>query len=259
VLEEQVKPQLVLDTGAPIDERELLVWERELLGLYLSKHPLEAFETLLAERTTALKALKPEHDGIQVTIGGGIQDVREITTKNGQKMAFVKIADQQNEMELILFPSIYQQTTGIWERDRVIIAKGRASAKDRNGALTDEVKILVDDAREVTVEQARAYQATGKEPKQPKARKSKVAATKKTAERSASAKVYIRIQNSDDPSLLLGLKEKIDFHKGDTEVVLVLGDNAQKQIIKLPMRLAATDDTIAELTSVVGAGNVKLH
>lgn len=259
LLEEQVKPQLVLDTGTPVDERELLVWERELLGLYLSKHPLEAFETLLAERTTALNVLKPEHDSIQITVGGAIQDVREITTKNGQKMAFIKIADQRSELELILFPSIYQQTTGIWERDRVIIAKGRVNAKDRNGALIDEVKVLVDDAREVTVEQARAYQATGKEPKQPKARKNVKLAQVKAVQPSANAKVYIRLTSGENQSLLLGLKEKIDSYKGDTEVVLVLGEDAQKQVIKLPMRLSATDDTIAELASVVGAENVKLH
>lgn len=258
LIEDIVKPQLALEAGDPINESEMLVWERELLGVYLSQHPLEAFETLLAERTISLKALMPEHDGLAVTVGGAIQDVREITTKNGQKMAFVKIADQFAEMELILFPSIYQQTTGIWERDRVVIAKGKANAKDRNGSLTAEVKVMVDDAREVTLEQAKAYQSTGKEAKKLKSRKSSGKAAAAAVPK-ASAKVYIRLTSGEDQTMLLGLKQKIDGNKGETEVVLVLGEASQKQIIKLPMRLSATEAVLSELEAVVGAGNIKLH
>ena len=260
VIEEQVKPQLVLEVGSEINERDMILWERELLGLYLSQHPLQAFETLLAERTTRMSALKPEHDGISITVGGAVQDVREITTKNGQKMAFVRLTDTVSDIELILFPSVYQQTTGIWERDRVIIAKGKVNAKDRDGKLTDEVKIMVDDAREVTLEQAKAYQSVGKEPKRPKARKS--AAKSKAAPAAkpvADPKVYIRLSSGENQAVLLGLKEKIDHHKGDTEVVLVLGEAPTKQVIKLPMRLSATDASLAELETVVGSGNIKLH
>src|SRR5690606_36187782 len=137
-----------------------LVWERELLGLYLSQHPLEAFETFLEEHTLPLNSLKPEHDGKTVAIGGAIQDLREITTKNGQKMAFVKIEDRFHDTELILFPSMYQQTIGIWERDRVVLVRGKITAKDRDGNITSDITILVDDAREITPEQAEAYQAT---------------------------------------------------------------------------------------------------
>lgn len=260
LIEDQVKPQLVMEAGEPVNEGEMLVWERELLGVYLSQHPLEAYETLLAERTIPLGSIKPEHDGLGVTVGGAIQDSREITTKNGQKMAFVKIADQFGELELILFPSVYQQTVGIWERDKVIIAKGKASAKDRNGSLTDEIKIMVDDAREVTLQQAKAYQSTGKETKKLKPRK--VAATKAKAKSKAppaTAKVYIRLTSGEDQDLLLGLKQKIDGNKGETEVVLVLGEASQKQIIKLPMRLSASEAALAELEELVGAGNIKLH
>ena len=73
----------------------------------------------MSEQSVALNTIKVEHDGKAVTVGGAINEMREITTKNGQKMAFVKIADQFGELELVLFPSIYQQTTGIWERDKV--------------------------------------------------------------------------------------------------------------------------------------------
>ncbi len=259
-----VKP--VLNLMAPAekyDVREQLLWERELLGLYLSQHPLQIFEAYLAEQTIPLNTLKPEHDGKNVTIGGAIVDAREITTKNGQKMAFVKLEDQFGETELILFPSSYQQTIGIWERDKVVLARGKVSAKDRDGNIGDEVKILLNDAREITVAQAQAYQSTGKKIKGPGARgvkSAKVAvAPRPSAATSPSPKrLFIRLSDSKDQSTLLSLKETIDQNNGDMEVVLVLGDDSAKQVIKLPSGIADSETVIANLAQLVGSDNVKI-
>ena len=255
---------LVLDIQAPpINQRDMLLWERELLGIYVSRHPLESYEALLEEQTVPMSSLTPGHDGKAVTVGGAIQDVREITTKNGQKMAFVKLGDKLTELELILFPSIYQQTVGIWERDRVVIARGKISAKDREGNIGEEVKILIDDAREVTHEQAQAYQPTGKVKNVPKPSKTAKAAVKappsQTMEPTAMQRMYIRLQHSEDQDMLLSLKSAIDTRKGETEVVLVLGQSENKQIIKLPMRVTPDEDTLLTIGKLVGADNVKLH
>lgn len=256
------KAQLTL--AAPSEKfntHEQLLWERELLGLYLSQHPLEIFETYLSEQTFPLKDLKPEHDGKNVTVGGAVVDVREITTKNGQKMAFVKIEDQFGEIEAILFPSSYQQTIGIWERDKVVLIKGKANAKDRDGNMSEEVKVMVGDAREITVAQAQAYQATGKKLKGPGARAAKnaVGVKKPALAEPAPERVYIRLQDGNDQQTLLSLKSAIDAHIGSTEVVLVLGDDASKQIIKLPSGIAKTEDSLLKLRSLVGQDNLKVQ
>jgi DNA polymerase-3 subunit alpha len=262
-----VTPKLTLDTAvAAFPLRDQLQWERELLGIYLSQHPLTPFEAFLAEQVIPLSELKPEHDGRTVTVGGIVNDIREITTKNGQKMAFVKIADLAGELELILFPGAYQQTTGIWERDRVVLVRGRANAKDRDGTIGTEVKIMVDDGREITLEQAQAYQPSGKTAKIPKGRKA-AATTAKAASTSADPqpslptmeRVYIRLENSQNQNLLLSLKQAIDGHAGDTEVVLVLGPAASKQIIKLPARMTKAAEAIAKLHDLVGEANVKIQ
>lgn len=258
-----VKPSLALNDAVPaITEHEQLVWERELLGLYLSQHPLAAYETLLAEQALPLQELKPEYDGKTVQIGGAISNIREITTKNGQKMAFVLIGDQFGEIELILFPSIYQQTTGIWERDRVVLATGKISAKDRDGNIGSELKVLVDDVREVTPEQAIAYQATGKKKKTPATSKRKTAGTRTASADTAKpdsvipGRVYVRLETSSDQAALLTLKQTIDAHPGETEVVLVIG--SQKQIIRLPNRIAH-ETGLPQLEAVIGAEHVKLQ
>jgi DNA polymerase-3 subunit alpha len=255
-----VKPQLALEAAPftyPI--REQLAWERELLGLYLSQHPLEAFELILAEQTTPLSTLKAEHDGKSVSIGGAVMEMREIMTKKGQKMAFAKIADQFSELEVILFPSIYQQTIGIWERDRIVLVKGKINAKDRDGNITSDLKILVDDAREITSEQAAAYQATGKKKKVPKPNKKVAMVIKKTSiVETVNPRLYIRVEKSDDTDTLMSLKSTIDSKRGETEVVLVVGPEASKQIIRLPMRVHA-DEAMSALSELVGTDNIKLH
>jgi DNA polymerase III alpha subunit len=258
---------------AVIEMREQLLWERELLGLYLSQHPLQMFETFLKEKTVPIKELKGSHDGKPVTVGGAIVDVREITTKNGQKMAFIKMEDQTGEIEVILFPSAYQQTIGLWQRDRVVLIHGKINGKDREGNPSDEAKVMVDDAREITSAQAQAYQETGRKARVPKPTKAAslaaAAAIRKAAmigpgakavhEISAAEKLYIRLRSSSDTETLLSLKQMIDADPGDTEVILVLGDATNKQAIKLPGGFNHQSDSLGLLRELVGPDNLVLR
>ncbi|HET6924629.1 MAG TPA: DNA polymerase III subunit alpha, partial [Candidatus Saccharimonadales bacterium] len=257
-VEEHLKPVLTLETaGVSHDQHEQLLWERELLGLYLSKHPLDLFENILSEQTMPLKELKGEHDGKPVTVGGAIIDIREIVTKNGQKMAFVKLEDRSGEAEAILFPSSYQQTLGVWVRDKVVLIRGRVNGKDREGRLSDEAKIMVDDAREITVAQAEAYQPTGKKKKVPKASpKAKQAAAAAQPSVTAPAKVYIRLSSSNDEQTLVTLKQTLDSYRGDTDVVLVLGEADKKQAIKLPDGINKDSEGLEVLRELVGTDNL---
>jgi DNA polymerase-3 subunit alpha len=274
------RPSLALEKAlVEYTQRDQLLWERELLGLYLSQHPLAMYETFLEEQTMPMNALRPEHEGRAVVLGGAINDIREITTKSGSKMAFVKLEDKTTEMELILFPNAYQQTIDLWERDRVILVRGKISAKDREGNLGEEVKILVDDAREITAAQATAYQSTGKKMRPPGSRRSAAAGVtatkgvdpeelKKKRVAAAAAlsspkpiveRIYIRLQDSQNHELLRSLKQSIDEAQGDTEVVLVLGPSESKQIIKLPGGIDKASTILGKLQELCGADNVKVQ
>jgi DNA polymerase III subunit alpha len=253
-------PKLSLDQVSQLNMQELLQWERELLGLYLSRHPLETYETILSELTVPLNMLSKENDGRTVKVGGAIEDVREITTKNGQRMAFVRIADQHGEVELILFPSVYQLTLGMWERDRVVFVKGKVTATDRNGNSTGDVKILVSEAREITAVQAEAYESTGKKAAFPKDQKSvKKAKAAQAAIVQPTPRLYVRLTSSEDPDILASLKSAIDTFHGETEVVLVVGTSDVRQAIKLPMRIEPSLQSLQKLSEVVGQENIKLQ
>jgi DNA polymerase III subunit alpha len=263
------KPRLELQAPTvPTEGRDQLLWERELLGLYLSQHPLELFETILSEQTVPLNTLTAEHDGKAVSVGGAVTDVREVTTKNGQKMAFVKIEDRFAEVEVILFPSSFQQTFGLWQRDRVVLIRGKVTTRDRMGG-SGEVKIMAEDAREITAQQASSYQETGKKAKTPKARNPQTKAVAGPGATAASRQItptkqlnerlYIRLLNTSDEQTLLSLKETIDHHRGQTEVVLVLGESSAKQAIKLPGGIDAGSDGLAKLRDLVGTDNLVIQ
>ncbi len=257
----EVKPVLKLDVaGTEYTQREQLQWERELLGLYLSQHPLEDYKVWLKEQVTPLADVVPELHGKQLTVGGVIVDVREITTKNGQKMAFVRLGDEAEEKELILFPRVYAQAPELWQRDRVITATGKVSGTERDGAVSQEAKIMVDSAREVTHEEAKNYIPQGKKQKKPRLKTNSKTTVKGAVLDNNEEKIkrlYIKLDNSKDQDKLIRLKKIIDVHPGNMDVVLVLGADEQRQAIKLPTGVAFSDEVRNQISELLGASNVR--
>ncbi len=227
----------------PYSQNTQLAWERELLGLYLSRHPLADFEAFLNKSASAVGSLSAEMDGRRLSVAGSVTTFREITTKNGSKMAFVKIADLSGELELIIFPKLYEKSTGMWSRDNVLLARGKLSTKDRNGeTYSDDWRMLVEDARLITAEEARNF-------KSPKPQF-------KIAEDQSQKRLYIRLEDSQDQPQLMSLKEQLDVYSGKTEVVIVTGAKESKQIIKLPQMIDVNEESLRAIASIFGPRNV---
>ena len=234
----EMAQRLVLDKSGPtFSPQEQLTWERELLGLYLSQSPLEDYQAILASNTTPVKSISGGLDGREVTVGGRISDVREITTKNGSKMAFVKIEDLSGEMELVLFPKVYANAAEVCQRDQIILAKGKIGTGRGADRTSEEPKILVDEVQVVSLDQAKNHKS-------------------RSAETPGSQRLYIRLEDSNNQTLLISLKEKLDNHQGPTEVVLVTGPKDSKQIIKLPQTIDINESSLRDLASMFGSTNV---
>lgn len=246
----------------PVPAHSFLVWERELLGLYLSHHPLDDFGVYLEENTVPLHELTPDKDGQLATIGGSIADIRQITTKNGQNMAFVKLEDRTGETELVIFPNLFKDSQSVWVRDNVILATGRISARDKNGLLTDDVKFMPDSASIIDRATAESYQKSGArvkiESRASKKRTTKFSeiSEKQNQGKSKVSKLYLRVIDDTKPKLLQDIKLALDDFKGSSEVVLVLGEPAKKQALKLPFTVTIDELLTRRLAELVGATNV---
>ncbi len=241
-------------------ETEYLQWERELMGLYLSDHPLNAFATLLSEKTHPISEITKEDDGKKAHIGGIVNSVRVIQTKKGDNMAFVQIGDSTGDIELLLFPSTYAQTAWLWEQDKIVLVEGSVNAKDRDGKLVDDVKINVSIAREIILEEAKAYKEKGKtlkSIKQKKSPKDKSTANSTTA-KPVIDRIYVRMQSTENVEQLQLLKKHIDTFEGTAEVVLVVGVADKKQAIRIPEKTSRSNDSVDALVKLFGVENVKL-
>ena len=140
-------------------ERELLSMEKEMLGLYISGHPLESVRPELERQTNinTLKIIKINEgeeelykDGQNVKYGGIITSVKKKYTKNNNIMAFVTIEDLYGSLEIIVFESCYNRVSNILMEDNIVIVDGRLSIRE-----DEEVKIVANNIRELKKEEGR--------------------------------------------------------------------------------------------------------
>ena len=156
-------------TPAPTkySDKEQLMWERDLMGLYISAHPLDKYEAYFQEQTMPISEIKPNIDGATVIVGGIITNVRSLVTKSGSKMAFVKIEDKISEIEVIVFPKTFEQVGAKLVQDAVVKVTGRVNATDRDGNKIDEAKINAEQIDVITDEELQSYESTGVQLKVP--------------------------------------------------------------------------------------------
>lgn len=284
-----VQPTMKLQTSPnKHTDKERLMWERELMGLYISAHPLDAYATYLEEQAQPLTQLVPEYDGRLMTIGGIITTVRTIITKSGSKMAFVGMEDKFGEGEVIVFPNLYEQVGAKLVQDAVIRVTGKNSARDRDGNLGSESKMIADEIEVISDDDIKSYESTGRKMDAPKVsstfKKEKRAAfraqktgapatnaspvntTAKPAEASRPApipdipasRLFLHVKNPSDHEKLVALKALCNENPGTTDVVLVLGDT-DKSAMRMPFKVEVEDDLVAELKNILGDDCVKLQ
>lgn len=128
---------------APVPDR--LAWEKELLGLYVSGHPLDKYREVLEKRDVNVKKVREEgKEGAIVVVAGIIEELRPIATKKGEQMVFMKIADLSGSMEAVVFPRTLTEFKSLIVPEKCIAIKGKVS--HRNGEvslLVEKVKALV--------------------------------------------------------------------------------------------------------------------
>jgi len=242
-----------------LSQKELLQWERELLGLYLSQHPLSEFESYLSDTTVPISEISVEDDGKLAVVGGAISEIKQISTRNGQNMAFVKLEDVSGDIEVVVFPSILKDYQKAWQRDQIVKVKGKVSGKDKSGSKLMSPKILPESVEIITSDMALGHNKSGKKVKLKDSKSSKVKKNGSKIQQDkilSDTKLYVRIINADDSDKLIGIKKTIEKKSGNTEVVLVLGSDEQKQVIRLPHKVTIDEETVRDIAEIVGATNV---
>ena len=143
------KNQLLFTNGNR-EKRKLLheeiLWEKELLGMYISDHPLNGHKEFLRQRTIQIKDLIKEKKDSRVRVAGVIIKITKFITKSGKPMLFVKIEDLTGTIEILVFATILEKNPTIWQEGKIIMLTGRLTDKD------DQLKILCDEAEELVIQ-----------------------------------------------------------------------------------------------------------
>ena len=281
-------PEVEIKT-APVQhpEKEQLLWERDLMGLYLSAHPLDKYDTYFEEQTHPMSLITAENNNKMVTIGGIITAVRTILTKKGDKMAFVKIENKTDETEFIVFPSTFAEHGAKLVVDNVVRVRGKVNATDKDGNITSDVKLLAEVIELVSDEVLESYKSTGTKLAAPAAapEKNYRRGSKSSAERVYSGtkgapsktpiideprvlreppkdprkeRLYILIEDASDTETLSSIRRICDLNLGFQEVVLVLKDGESKRPLRMPFKVDANEDLLGKLRDLVGEDKIKV-
>ena len=140
-----------LQAAKPASNFERLSWEKELLGLYVSSHPLDDFRKIFKTKTTAISKIDEAWINKKVTIGGIISGIKKIITKNGKPMIFMKLEDLTAKTEIVVFTSLLERNPAALQENKVVFVAGRVD--DRNG----EIKIVADDIQEIITPKENIY------------------------------------------------------------------------------------------------------
>ncbi|MCF8009959.1 MAG: DNA polymerase III subunit alpha [Clostridiales bacterium] len=199
---------------------ELLSYEKDALGLYITGHPLDEFKNAIKYKVSHyVTDLKNLEEGKKITLGGMLTGIKKITTKNGEPMAFARIEDFTGSIEIVIFPSVYKKYQQIIYSERVIMLEGRISI---NG---EELKILADSMEYLT---------------------------KKTGE-----ELYIKIDNLDN-NLLKQIQRVLKNFSGSTPVYLFFSREKKMTKANKEFWVDISMPVMQELKEILGASKVKV-
>jgi DNA polymerase-3 subunit alpha len=227
-----------LPAAPEIAPRELLTWEKELLGLYISAHPLTEILAVQSQlprigKLSEIVSFQERSPGEKVRLIAMVAGVRRIATKNGRTMAIVELEDLTGTIELVAFPDIFERTAGVWTTDAVVLIEAKL---DRRG---EALQLICETA-------------TTELP----------AAAAKPASRRT---VHITLPATRDVWADIQVMHHLDGvfrqHEGDDELILHLPSPGQTEVQLLcrGRKLDWSQLLAAELTETLGSGRVRVE
>jgi len=144
---EGLKEEIRLPELDPMDKKEKLEWERELLGLFLTDHPLSDYMKTIKRSVTHYSGqLQDAQQKEEVVVAGRLTNIRSIVTKKGDPMGFANLEDVQGAIGLVIFPRTWAKSQTILVEDEVVIVRGKADVEGM------DAKVLVDDIQKLEID-----------------------------------------------------------------------------------------------------------
>jgi DNA polymerase III subunit alpha len=219
-----LKPKYVEVDAMTIDTK--LQFEKQVLGLYLSDHPVSSYRSLFQE--LGLIQIADLEKGTKIRLGGYITAAKSIRTKKGEVMAFLEIGDESGEMEAVVFPNVYRNNMPLLKEGNILLFGG--NVEDRN----DKLQFIVNQLETMEEVQARVNES--------------------------SQKLYLKIAvDQDEEACMERIHQTITRFKGKTPVIVYYEHT--KKSIRLPDHLciSPSQEALKELHRILGGASVILQ
>jgi len=141
--------EIRLSPASPASKTEKLSWEKELLGLFVTSHPLEDFKKVLEKKSLAISKVKTTLRGRQVKICGLISSIKKIITRSGKPMLFLNLEDLTDKIEVIVFPGAIQKNPSAFQENKIVMVQGRIDNRDGvPKVICEEVEEILEETME---------------------------------------------------------------------------------------------------------------
>ncbi|MBI3976380.1 MAG: DNA polymerase III subunit alpha, partial [Armatimonadetes bacterium] len=250
-------PPLVVDE---FSQEERLAMEKEMLGLYISDHPLAHVQQDLAARVSLpIGQLGEVRDRATVSVGGIVSALKRTTTKAGSVMAFLTLEDLTGSVEVIIFPRTYEQNAFLLKKDAILVVRGRADVAEQ------QVKILADSLFPL----AEAPAAEPPAPTEPLPPGEGLSAAEAAGNwpgplpvesgnggspEEEPPELHVRLSADLGPEALERLHAALDRHRGSHPLVLHLVRDDRETVVRAREIRVRADAALAALESEFGAG-----
>jgi len=206
----------------PASNRQKLSWEKELLGMYLSQHPLSEINHIWQTGgITPFSSLSMGMVGKMVKVAGLVNKIQKIKTRNDSQMAFLQLEDQSGTIEVVVFPKVLSKDPQIIQKDTLLYIKGRVSQKDH------ELKIIAEEIKLSPFEQ--------------------------------NGTLYLTIPPSAKRETLTKIKEVLQEHQGQSIVVIRVLQNNKLVEMKTKSRVKIDQLLLGRLTKLLGDGRIEVR
>jgi DNA polymerase-3 subunit alpha len=262
--EEEINWTIEYPEIRPFSIMQQLELERELLGIFLSGHPLDAYETLLQTSGVSSIIHLPElPDLSEVIVAGMVISVKTIVTKKGMQMAFIELEDRVEKVEVVLFPETWKKFNALIHKGELILIKAKLQQQDEDiKLLADQVVVMNNPEQQEQLLlqlQRTAYtkqQTRNVEPKT--VRPSSVEKPKTTGNK--QQRVFVKISAAyENQTILARLKAALQEHSGTLQVVLFYEKEQKMVALNNQYNVKPSEEFVRSLEALMGSGAIKVQ
>lgn len=252
--------ELRLKASPPANQHDLLMWEKELLGLYLSGHPFKEYAARLSSILTPISELGKFLKAKTIRVGGVVTQSKKIRTKNNENMVFAMIEDLSGKCEAIVFPRTLNDTPDRWDVDKVLVVSGRP--QDKDGSL----KILVETAYEVTPDNideivggnVKSQMSDVENPENVGERIDASGSDIMSSIPEPPKSISVHVRATMPETVILKLRRVFDERRGPYPVFFLIDDVDGQRRIKSSAKIGWSEEIVKEIEAILGPGTVKI-